>query len=120
MYQHQPTIGVIMEDNEKQALKEVETATRQLDMWASALGMSKEDLKDCKLKAIQELAEEEAKEGKCNEYCKSGCKCNQANNTSRDNGLNNMLPFLSMLTTIMGSGLNHPAPQINLHLHLAK
>lgn len=101
-----------MKDNEKQALKEVETATRQLDMWAEALGMSKEDLKNCKLKAIQELAEEESGESKC----KGNCKCKQDHATS----LNNMLPYLSMLFALSGCDSNRPAPQINLHLHLAK
>ena len=112
---------------EEQAIEETKHTTKQLDMWAEALGMSKEDLKDCKLKAIQELAEEESKESKCTgSCCGGGCGCGESIRECIESGyaaigsLNNTVPYLSMLTALMGSGLNHPAPQINLHLHLAK
>jgi hypothetical protein len=127
MYRYQPTIGVNMEDNEKQALKETGATAKKLDMWASALGLSREDLKDCKLKAIQELADEESRERNCSgSCCGNGCSCKENIKEGTETGyetiksLNNTIPYLAMLTTLMGSGFNNPVPQINLHLHLAK
>lgn len=106
-----------MNNKEKQALKEMETATKQLDMWASALGMSKEDVKNCKLKAIQELAEEADSEEKqkC-EGCSGGCSCKRSeiSYTNAD-----PMVYLSVLGMLLGT-MTHTNPPVNIHLHISK
>lgn len=101
-----------MNDKERQELKEMETATKQLDMWADALGVSKEDVKNCKLKAIQELAEEEQK---CKECC-GDCSCKRS-----DSNCTNMNPmvYLSTLGMLLSS-VTHTNPPVNIHLHISK
>ena len=106
-----------MDDKETQALNETETATKQLDMWASALGMSREDLKNCKLKAIQEIAEEveSGEKQKC-EGCSGKCSCRQV--ASSHVGADPTV-YLSALGMLLGNAM-HASPPINIHLHISK
>lgn len=123
---------------EEQAIEETKLATSRLDMWAEALGLAKEDLKNIKIGAIQDLAKEakgekDKKEKKTatesdiskmiekmssGEFgfstvsgaCVPGCggSCNT---------LSTMLPYLMMLSTLHGSPIPQP---VTVHVHIDK
>ena len=126
---------------EEQAIEETKLATNRLDMWAEALGLAKEDLKNIKIGAIQDLAKEakEAKEEKDKKEKKVATDSDIAKMIEKMssgefgfstmsgacvpgyggscNTLSTMLPYLMMLSAFHSSPIPQP---ITVHVHLDK
>jgi hypothetical protein len=118
---------------EEQLVTETKKASEQLEMWASAMGLSKEDIKNIKIGAVQDLIEEANEESQAAEYSTidhskeiddmvkelrsggcggCGCKSGMSNNV-----LNNVLPYLLMLGSMHTTST---PPSITIHVHMEK
>lgn len=100
--------------NDDQVTTETKKASEQLEMWASAMGLSTDDIKNIKMGAIQDLVEE-AEEEKLN--C-SGCSCKCKDKSGfGENVLTNILPYMTMLGAL---NTVQALPPITIHVHVDK
>ncbi len=120
---------------EEQIVEETKKASEQLDMWATALGLSPEDIKKLKIGAIQELVDKAADEEKkpseesdtaelleklrSGEYgfstASGSCIPSYGGSSST---FSTMLPYLMMMLSTLHSS---PIPQpVTVHVHLDK
>ena len=119
---------------EEQMIEETKSATEKLDMWATAMGLSPEDIKKLKIGAIQDLVEEaeggeknpsvESDTAKLIEKISSGefgfstasGSCIPSYGGSY-NTLSTMLPYLMMLSTLHSYTVPQP---VTVHIHVDK
>lgn len=119
---------------EEQMIEETKSATEKLDMWATALGLSPDDIKKLKIGAIQDLVEEakgeeknpsaESDTAKLIEKLSSGefgfstasgsCIPSYVGSS---NTLSTVLSYLMMLSTLHSSPIPQP---ITVHIHVDK
>lgn len=119
---------------EEQLIEETKNATEKLDMWATAMGLSSDDVKKLKIGAIQDLVEEangaedkkiaeESDTEKLIEKMRSGefgfstppGSCLSSNPYC--NTLSSMFPYLMMLNALHSYPTTQP---ITVHVHIDK
>lgn len=95
--------------------KEAADITRQLDMWADALGVSKDDVKKCKIKAIDELLERESSNRSSDNYkYRYSCKdCPDAGTPQMASD------YLHMICGLIGCA-HDSSRSVNIHIHINK
>lgn len=119
---------------EEQIIEETKNASTQLDMWAKALGLSNEDIKNIKIGAVQDLVKEaKDEEGKATEESdtsklieklssgefgfstvSSACVPSPGGSCST---LSTILPYMMLLSSLHSYSA---PPPITVHVHIDK
>lgn len=120
---------------EDKVIEETKSASDKLDMWAKALGLSSEDIKNIKIGAVQDLVKEanEKESEKATEGSDTAKLMEKVLSSASGSGtaasscvpgygaacntFSTMLPYLMMLGTLHSSPIPQP---VTVHIHIDK